>query len=403
MNRNKAKISVLWITAFSTVVLGLAPINMANAAAGGDDMRVINCLKGDVSARIKGFGNFILDQVSFDGLIGDIVDPWQDAIFTNECHAYDLFALVDRRDQLESAIRNSYLTCKFSDLEVQQKMYNRTIAEIYYVRNIINRYKYFSLPSFVKKDAYDEAVAMNPADFSLKIKDAFMKKFKKRFLDDKGKPDQKQLDQLFFDLTGKYAKRAPTYIVCPENPLRKVWEKIKEFKAYFVDGGLGEKLKDTWKTTVGTSVKNIITYGKLFASPAAWLSHISIDVNDVDIVGLISEDQSIVDATEEELKKKFGEESFQIESQLKPFTDDKKDNGAPTNSRFSELLNTVDANQKMANFMAKSGARSEVEYLFSDANGMVFIDELNRMDQAIVDSYAALDAVNSCSDKVNED
>jgi hypothetical protein len=127
-----------------------------------------------------------------------------------------------------------------------------------------------------------------------------------------------------------------------------------------------------------------------------------MNVNGVDISGLLASNPNIRDATDEEFDEMFGDEAKKVKDQVKAFKDAVGKRGN-TQEAFTETLQAVTDRQKADDFRRNLSARNEVEYLFSDANSFIFIEQLTRLDQSIKDSYAALDAVNNCSDKVNED
>ncbi|MFA6991846.1 MAG: hypothetical protein WC269_01010 [Candidatus Gracilibacteria bacterium] len=406
MAKTSPKIRIIAASALFAFMAAFVQVPEVYAADGGD-LNVVACTKAAIEGRFKNYSQFLLDQISFDGLLGDIVDPWQDAIFTNECQAYDLFALTDRRDQIESSIRNSFLACKYKDLEVQKKMYYRITAEIWYVRNVINRFKLFWMPNILKSALYGRYLAnskLDPAKNDALIKEQFMKKFKKRFT------DEKELNQLFFDISAKYQDRVPTYIICPDNPLTKVWQKLIEFGQFWglVDGGesLFDKAEKTWDSTVAQSAKQVVDYGKMFASPEAWLAHVSINVNGVDVMGIVSgallNNPKLLDATKEDLEKEFGDEASKIMPLLDAYKDAyKKTKGSQ--SGFNDLYQNLKETSDMDIFRRTMSEKFQAEYLFSDANTYVFVNELDKLDQTINDTYASLDAVKMCSEKVSED
>jgi hypothetical protein len=80
---------------------------------------------------------FLQSTIWSDSFAEGIVEPWDDVLVRNSCHAYDILGLVQKRDKIRQQLRDALLTCRNEKVPQLKAAYYKTSVEIYYARNIV--------------------------------------------------------------------------------------------------------------------------------------------------------------------------------------------------------------------------------------------------------------------------
>lgn len=221
----------------------MATINTANAQS---QTAVDPYTDGNLSvARCIAKGNFefgtFLDTVTYnDSFQEGIIEPWNDVLKRNQCHAIDVMGLIKLEDKIRKSIRDAYLTCNTQKLPHLKASYNKTLVEIYYVRHLVEGGIVLALPyDILSTRVGDEAIFTDPN----KLYDDMYVKFV-----NENAFNESDFVNLYLMLEAKYKERKNSYIKCETNSWQEVKQKWDEFKKYFAEGGMTNDLKNAGKT-----------------------------------------------------------------------------------------------------------------------------------------------------------
>lgn len=193
------------------------------------------------------FGLFWDSVIYNDDLKEGIIEPWKDIFNRNQCHAFDVIALVKQQDSIRSSVRDAFLTCDTDQLPNLKSAFHKLTAEIYYVRHIVDGGIVVNLPyDLLKHRFFQESAILDRT----KIYNDMKKKYVK---EDMLKQDE--FDQLFLLLETKYGPgktpgeehdysedRLHTYIDgCENNSWKAVGEKWEELKKHVTEDAGGAK------------------------------------------------------------------------------------------------------------------------------------------------------------------
>ena len=176
----------------------------------------------------QGNHDFILflRSMSFnEGPVSAAVELWKDVLARNQCQSQDVLRLLNQADKIRSSIRQAFLTCATHKLPGLKTAYNRTLVEIYYVRNVVDSSFVLKMPFKVLtlQLGTHEAIRVNLySDMSEKfVNNVFF--------------TQTEFDQIFLNLESKYRERKNSYIVCDIGEWNEVKDKWDEFKTFFTE------------------------------------------------------------------------------------------------------------------------------------------------------------------------
>lgn len=299
-----------------------------------DGLSVGRCIK-------KGgldFGLFWDAVIYNDDLKQGIIEPWKDIFNRNQCHAFDVIALVKQQDSIRSSIRDNFLTCDTDQLPNLKTAFHKLTAEIYYVRHIVDGGIVVNLPYDLLKHRFFKRAVI--ADRTRIYNDMKKKYVKEDML------KQDQFDQLFLLLETKYGPgvspdnedhdysedRLNAYIDgCENSSWKAVGEKWEELKKHVTEdaGGIKSFSEGVSQSFVGlkeeaSSLKiidvikgdmSLAAYAKSFAT--ANLNGLSLEEGLSEIVASVSEGEFFkTTPSQEELLGvvAFSEQSFETQT-----------------------------------------------------------------------------------------
>jgi hypothetical protein len=181
----------------------------------------------------QGNHDFILflRSMSFnEGPVSAAVELWKDVLARNQCQSQDVLRLLKQADKIRAAIRQAFLTCATHKLPGLKTAYNRTLVEIYYVRNVVDSSFVLGMPFEVLTLQVGTEEALN-FDLYNTMREKYVNNF---FF------TQVEFDQIFINLESKYRDRKNSYIVCDTGDWNEVKEKWDEFKTFFTED-IGEQ------------------------------------------------------------------------------------------------------------------------------------------------------------------
>lgn len=168
------------------------------------------------------FDAFINALIFSDGFFEGVIEPWNDIIDRNQCHATDVLALGKQLNRIRDRIRDAYLTCDpDNDIAAMKKQYYSLTAEVYYARHIVDADTAEDLSSEELKDPV--RVEQLFAD-----RDVLYNEMKARYVGNDGL-SSRDFDILFLQLEGKYKERKYFYVVCDSGEWEQVEIKWDEF------------------------------------------------------------------------------------------------------------------------------------------------------------------------------
>ncbi len=220
------------------------------------------------------FGLFLDALIYNDNLKEGVVEPFNDIIARNQCHASDISGLIKQQDKMRKAIRDAFLTCNTQQLPKLKNAYHRVTAEIYYVRHIVDGSIVVALPFDIinTQDFTDTATKDSSEKGRSELYDAMQKQYVKS-----GMISQDDFDLQFAKLESKYKDRKKTYVNCEKGSWQAVGDKWEEFKKFFTEdkAGLdeaGKSLKANAEKT-GKELKSIKTV-ELFTTDESFTDYL---------------------------------------------------------------------------------------------------------------------------------
>ncbi|MDD3862176.1 MAG: hypothetical protein PHP74_04815, partial [Candidatus Gracilibacteria bacterium] len=229
LNKNPSKIVSKGVMAFFTFVFVL------NSFA-GDILPVAKAEVPDTSGVYDQSGNLNIgkcmkqggrDFIAFlhaslisDTFIESIVEPWNDVLFRNDCHSFDIYGLVMQQDKIRKQIRDAFLTCRNEKIPKLKEAYYKTTVEIAFARNVVT--------GFPKKQYKDMDILL--AGMNGKYVDKWFTK--------------EQFAIFGNELKVRYADRVSAYVdKCDQGSWAEVARKFEEFNDQVIKGGFVEDLK----------------------------------------------------------------------------------------------------------------------------------------------------------------
>lgn len=381
MNFKKVTIGLLLMVA----LWGVWPATPVHAAD-SDDLKIASCIAKSVSTRGQTYVRFLVDTMSLEGFYQEVIEPWGDILWSNQCQAFDILALIDRQDQIQRSLRNSFLTCDLGQLAAKQKAYYRIGAEIYYARHVVKRKVVVSVPyiSLQELGAYQPEFADNKT----------LKSEMERLYVRKGKMTQREFDDLYYELQVKYSERKQEYKICPNTSWQEVadkfWEAVEHFESLGKEFGQNVSKK---AQSIGTAFNAMVhSYSSLDAFLA---SHLEMSI-DADFGGMLEDLGELVyvfkpgidfvDAMIDGIRE-------QLASQGKTVTQNRDYTYADIAAATSDITKRVYIHDVQAELEADFEAR----YMFAGNSVETFTDELDRLNRAITGSFGVLDQINKCS------
>jgi len=271
MNKFREKLAIFLLAMF---LAGSVPVSAGEVAdevrnidpASGGKLSLIRCIQ-------KGGIDFSLfwDAIIFsDDFTEGVIEPWNDVLFRNQCHSNDVMGLINQQDKLRKSIRDAFLTCNTQKLPRLRKSFAKTLAEIYYVRHVVDGSLVLSLPfDILSTKSISDATEL---DRNILYSEMLTKYVGSDFL------TLDEFNILFRNLEFKYRDRKKTYILCDKGSWQDVTKKWKEF----VDskGGLEPAFEDF--------KKNIANKGKKLGKEFATIKTVELFTEDSSFTDYIS-------------------------------------------------------------------------------------------------------------------
>lgn len=258
IKNNKKLISkIITIGVGIVVAVNFLPVT-AYAADDSGDVRVMSCTTQSVHARAMQGGKFL--QMILTDMIGDLFDfqgggndiwswfpEFYDIFMRNECHALDIFAVLDQRDTQFKQITKNLMSCKIDNMDAAIMNYYKLDAEVYYLRHVIDPKWRNALPTSTINTYYSfkelpNLGETNKSDLYADMRALFVEK--KDWFTKESKMNDAEFARLFSELEGKYLERKYDYLLCPSDVWKDLVEKWGELEAFFTgDLGLENELK----------------------------------------------------------------------------------------------------------------------------------------------------------------
>jgi hypothetical protein len=201
----------------------------ANNGLENGDVSVIRCTAKDGEVN---FSLFLQSMVNNDSFYDSIIEPFNDILSRNSCHANDILTLVRQLDRIRSQIREKSFQCETEDIPQLKKAYVQNAAEIYYVRNVFDGGLALRLPfNLLKNKEVNEKLV---ADRDKLFTDMKQKYFKKDVF------TEAEFLGFFLNLESKYSSRIQDYAYCEGGQWATVSQKWREFQNFITNdfGGL---------------------------------------------------------------------------------------------------------------------------------------------------------------------
>ncbi|MBI4234928.1 hypothetical protein HY604_01365 [Candidatus Peregrinibacteria bacterium] len=319
-----------------------------------------------------GFVSF-LEAASFsDGILNGIIEPFNDVLFRNQCQGNDILGLIKQRDQVRKQIRDSFLTCNDQKVPVLVRAFEEVNMEIYYVRHVVDGKVVISLPFDLlsTRMAEDEESLYYP-------REKLYNEMKERYVEDGNMPAN-EFDLFFRKLETKYKDRKKNYVICEQTSWQQVADKWEEFISNV--GGIAPAWKDFSRGVSGSASKLAETATN--TSFKNWISGlVGVSLNNqelrpglleiIDNLGKYAPSTSVANdsVTQEQLL-----EALKAEGQTYDIEAIKL-----------EISNTFATQYKGA----------------SDVTIIVFSEELDALNKAILAGLEPMDQIRSCSKTIN--
>jgi len=358
---------------------GLLMINtlgsLAHAAPSTNDTSGVYDQNGnlDIGKCIKkggfDFTAFLQATVWSDSFVESIVEPWNDVLIRNSCHAFDIYGLVQKRDKLRKQIRDAFLTCRHDKVPKLKTAYYKTVVEIGFARNIV-------YGGLVTKQKKDMDLLLNdlqnkyvgkyhwfaPADFSV-----FRNELKLRYLN-----------------------RIDAYInKCDQGSWAEVARKFKEFNDTVIKGGFVDDVKKAGANLERRAQKIEQAFGdsKSWEEWGKGLAQVNLN----------GQACSAAD--------KSGCNNF-----WKEFTGELNENNPFTKTNFPSTTEGIFEARKWSDFALRQvtlnnemTTRFKMLYgVAADSNLQLFIDEAGQLNNVIKESFVPLNSIKECAKTMNK-
>jgi hypothetical protein len=310
---------------------------------------------------------FLEASIYAEGYINGSVESLTDLISRNQCQVSDVLSLMNQRDKVRQLIRDAFLTCDSEKIPGLRKAYTKANAEIYYVRHIVDSAVVLKIPyaSLSTLQLKDEAKLYYPAE-------KLYQEMYSRYVG-KNKFEEEEFDVFFNQLQSKYQGRKSSYVFCESSAWAEVADKWQDF----VDnlGGFQETAVGL-KAVVGRAEKIIeavtdTTYKGYFD-------------------GLVT-----LNLNNESPAPAFGDIVAELEENL-------PSSGVITQESLLYAVQGANVSFDVKQLEASMGSNFEMLYKnTSDETVKIFIEELDNMNQAIVDSYGPQSEILNCTRKIN--
>lgn len=192
---------------------------------GREGLSVARCISGGGFE----FGLFLRSIAYVDGFSQVLLEPWRDVLSRNQCHSQDILRLIQQGDKMRKRIRDAYITCAKHKLPSLKVAYNRLVAELYYVRHVVDGKIIVSLPFDLSTRFFTGAGKTDRNTLYERMQRKYVSSY---FF------TQEEFDIVFARLEGKYEERKESYINCETDDWNAVKEKWDEFKAFFTDDAM---------------------------------------------------------------------------------------------------------------------------------------------------------------------
>ena len=302
------------------------------------------------------FSAFLGALLWSDSFAESVVEPLKDVLSRNTCQAFDILSLVQQSDKLRKQIRDAFLTCRNDKVPALKKAYYKTVVEIYFARNVV-------YGSFLAKKLTDiDQLATELTD---------------KYVYDYNWFTPEEFDVFVNELKLRYLDRRTAYIdECEETSWSDVRDKFKEFIETFKE--------DVQKGVTGIK-RQSEKIEKTFGDSKSW-EEWAKGLTQVNING-----QSPGDFWEE-------------------FSDEFDENNPFTSTNFPSTTEGVFEVRKQSDFILQQKAlkdemSSRFQMLYGsagDSNLQLFIDSINQLNQAIIDSYDPLNSIKECAKTMNK-
>ncbi|MFA5820925.1 MAG: hypothetical protein WC873_02380 [Candidatus Gracilibacteria bacterium] len=340
------------------------------ASIKGSKVNTVACVKAGVNGGI-GFEDFINGFMFAQGFTDEVIEPWRDALISNQCQANDLFSLIDQENGIQKEIRKAFLSCNTKNLDKLEKAYRKVVVEIYYVRHVISRKATFNLPfGFIS----------TKPDITDTPKDKLYSEMAARFVTKKEYFKEDEFSNFFNNMEAKYKDRVPTYKACANSSWQDVVLKWEEFKTEMTDGfGIEDALNETEKRAKHVADVAVDMYKSFTTEEGfkAWVSGlVEINVNNLPAKEGF---QAIFDRLKSETNYSF-----------------------VTQGRLIQAGSEVDTIYKNTVSKTEMASRFHALYVNGDVGIQSFMDELDKLDKAINDTYPLIDGVKACTAAMNK-
>ncbi|MDP2643149.1 MAG: hypothetical protein Q8P62_04885 [Candidatus Peregrinibacteria bacterium] len=219
------------------------------------------------------FVTFLRASIFADGLAGGVMELWYDVLYRNKCQTADISSLVNQRDKMRTYIRDAFLTCNTAKLPNLKRGYNELGAELYYVRNLVNKKIAANLPY----DILSTRMAQNPDELFYPREKLYAEMKEKYQVS--GVMSSQDFEKMFAKFETKYMTRKTSYIICENSAWEGVSKKWNEFLSTLF--GIAPAVKSIKKETVQNAER--IVESATNQSLTAYLSGIvAVNINKLD-------------------------------------------------------------------------------------------------------------------------
>jgi len=338
------------------------------------DLGIERCIaKGNVD-----FGLFLDSLIYSDGIYEGVIEPFNDVLFRNTCQALDISGLVKQRDKIKGYIREAFLTCKSEKVPNLKRALYEVNAEIYYARHIVDGMSLISIP-------FTEQSVINTT--YIYPREKLYKEMWEKY-GDTGVFTQEKFNVLFNRLETKYADRKNNYVYCPNPSFELLSQKFSEF----VNTAFG--LAPAWedmKSAVGGRAEKIWESATDFTYNNFLLNTINISIND----------QALLDTYDDIYEELQKQNPFPVVG-TGPGNNTTQYYRNVTKSEVSQAANQKEFEQRVLTVQNSLKAKYSVLYKdTSDSSVELFLNELNSLEKAIVESFTPMNNVLSCVEYIN--
>lgn len=359
-------ISVSILLGFSPSVFALTDEDLLDASVGDDGLSIARCIsKGNTD-----FITFLNSIIYSDGIDQGVIEPFNDAIFRNQCQAGDVSSLIRQRDKIRSYIREAFLTCDAEKIPKMKSGYNKVNAEIYYVRHIVDSNVLANLPyQFLEEES---ALDNESLYYSRQL---LYQEMYSRYVST-GKFSSKDFDILFLKLEFKYSERRKEYIVCEHSS----WDVVSEKWTEFIDSaaGVAPALESLGETVAGRSEK-IWEAATDYSYVDFYTAFVQLNINN-----------QTPKAGFEEIVNQLSEYSINTDFQ------------SPSQSTVLSAISGEDFRFRIDTIKTELEARFNMLYRYTRGAGIkAFLSELDSLNLTLENSFGYMDTVLTCVNTMN--